>query len=307
MNDPGAMTVSVIMPAYNSASYIAEAIESVLVQRFPGVEVIVVDDGSVDETLAIAARYGMPVRCFQQRNQGAARARNFAVSQSQAEWLAFLDADDIWVPEKLTRQMAAMGNHVWSHTDNTLFGPDYHDTRLSSQLARKYDGWILEKLLVSNTIGTSSVIMKREVFNELGGFDCRLKALEDWELWLKVAARYPIAYVDQPLDHYRVHPASTTQDYRKTMHYHLALIERVFAPGGVGCTMPELKPAALASSYGVNSYIAEAGSDFTFAVRCALRALVHEPRNIARWRRLAAVLLASAKRANVLRLTVPKK
>src|ERR1051326_205992 len=100
--------VSVIIPTYNSAHYLADAVESVLSQTFQDIEVLIIDDGSTDETETVIQRYGSLVRCFRQRNSGVAVARNRGIEESRGEYVAFLDADDTWLPHKLERQLAAL-------------------------------------------------------------------------------------------------------------------------------------------------------------------------------------------------------
>ena len=101
-------TVSVVIPAYNSASYLAEAVESALGQTFKDLEILVVDDGSTDETQELMRRYGPPVRCLSQENTGVATARNRGIDESRGRYVAFLDADDVWQPDKLEKQLAAL-------------------------------------------------------------------------------------------------------------------------------------------------------------------------------------------------------
>jgi hypothetical protein len=138
-------------------------------------------------------------------------------------------------------------------------------------------------------------LVRRDVLQQYGGFDVSLETLEDWDLWLKIAHEFPLAYVDKPLVNYRVHQASTTRDFKKTMHYHKLIIDKTFDAGGIGSGWPQLKPKALASSYGINSYVAEEGGDIKYAMYFAIEALKNEPLVLGRWKRLLAVLLAMAR------------
>ena len=131
----------------------------------------------------------------------------------------------------------------------------------------------------------------REVFLEMGGFDPTLRALQDWDLWLRIASKYDLAYLADPLVYYRVHALSTSRSPRKTEPYHLELIKRTFAPDGVGASMPHLRKRALASSYGALTVIGEESRDYRFALRCAIRSTWHYPWEIYRWKSILRIAL----------------
>lgn len=212
--------VSVVMPAYNCAAYIAEALESVLGQTLPPHEVIVVDDGSTDNTRAALEPYATRIRYLHQANQGASAARNSALAVASGELIAFLDADDVWLPEKLQRQvqaMVAMPECGLVYTDgramgipgapvDTLISPrsrawiDQHGTT-TPQLAY---GDLSPVLWLENCIcSSSSVMVRRRCMEEVGGFDTTLRIAEDYDAWLQIGLRHPLAMVDRDLFRYR--------------------------------------------------------------------------------------------------------
>ena len=291
MSEPDNILVSVIMPAYNAELYIAESIESALKQTLKALEVIVVDDGSNDKTVEIAESFGKRVRVFRQKNGGAATARNYAVNQARGDWIAFLDSDDLWNSEKIETQISNCPNMVWSHTNYVFIGSGHDGTVKSSERAPQYGGNVLSNLVINNFIGTSTVIMRRETFLELGGFDESLRAIQDWDLWLRAASKYELGYIPQTHAKYRVHAASTSRSARKTLPNHLEVINNTFAKGGAGEAIPNLKSHALANSYGVCSLIAEESHDTWFALRCALWALLYQPGSLWRWRSVIRILL----------------
>jgi cellulose synthase/poly-beta-1,6-N-acetylglucosamine synthase-like glycosyltransferase len=174
----GPVTVSVVIPAYNAAATIAAAIESVLAQTRPPEEVIVVDDGSKDKTSAVVERFGPVVRLLRQANAGCGQARNSGAREARGMWLAFLDADDLWLPTKLERQL-----------------PETADPRIAVVVCRKYseEGQLLGRRLAFDDLWTrndaivSSSLVRRSAFEQAGGF-WKLRACEDYHLWLRLTA-----------------------------------------------------------------------------------------------------------------------
>ncbi len=270
-------TVSVVMPVYNGEGHIAKTIISVKEQTYPKVELIVVDDGSSDSTCEIVKGFdGFSVNLFRQQNQGSAAARNRGVHEASGDWIAFLDADDLWLPTKLEDQLASCGDREWSYTD-TIFLGGVNDGRRDSDFTKKYSGDILEELVKGNFISTSTVLVSRQAFLAVGGFDESLQSIQDWELWTRLAAHSPLGYVNKPLTQYRVHANSTSRSTRKTLPNHLRVIDRIFAKDGAGSQFQHLKNSAKARSCGICSYIAEEEGDPSFALRCAFQAWQYEP------------------------------
>lgn len=195
------MSVSVIIPTHNRARQVVTAVESVLAQSEPVAEVIVVDDGSGDATEAVLAAYGDKIRLLRQENRGVSSARNLGIGAAEGEWLALLDSDDYWLPEKLVRQLAFHADNpemLISQTDEqwVRHGRPVNKARRFQQKAQ---GWIFEPSLAMCHVSPSAVLIHRSVFDAVGFFDEGLPACEDYDLWLRVARRYPVGLVDAPL------------------------------------------------------------------------------------------------------------
>lgn len=206
--------VSVVIPAYNAERFIGESVDSALAQTHPDVEVVVVDDSSTDATPHLLAAYGDRIRVHRQSNGGAATARNTGARIATGEWLAFLDADDLWEPAKIERQLARV-SCAWSYTNRTNFGTRGDVPVLQSDCTAMHDGDVFARLLSEgNFITNSSVLIRRGLFLELGGFYAALRNAEDWDLWLRVAERHPVAYCSEPLVRYRFHSAGKSQNHR---------------------------------------------------------------------------------------------
>jgi glycosyltransferase involved in cell wall biosynthesis len=203
-------TVSVIIPTFNFGSYLREAVESVLRQTYPILELIIVDDGSTDDTESIAKSFASPVRYLKQENSGVSAARNFGVANASGDLIAFLDADDSWVPEKVEKQMARYASDPeigLVHCGMREFDAVTGETTATN--VEGEEGWVAaDHLLFERSVinASGSVIMvRRDVFNEVSGFDHRLKNGEDWEFCLRVASRYKVGFVAEPLVNYRRH------------------------------------------------------------------------------------------------------
>lgn len=206
--------VSVVVPAYNAERYLREAVESALAQTVAA-EVIVVDDGSTDGTAEVARSFGSRVRVLQQTNSRQAAARNAGARIAGGDYLAFLDADDVWEPDKLEKQLACL------EADPTL-GLVYCSVRemdergaLMGIRPARLRGRAYRELLLGEPwggINGSTSLLPRRVFEEMGGFDTELPPCEDTDLFWRVAARYPIDFAEAPLVRYRVHPTSAHHD-----------------------------------------------------------------------------------------------
>lgn len=204
-----APTVSVVIPTYNRARFLPGAIASIRQQSVPCAEIVVVDDGSTDDTAAVLASLGEGIRHIRQANAGPAAARNRGIREARGEFVAFLDTDDRWLPEKIARQLQVMASHpAVALVSADMAIEDEHGARMvDSNFAKRglraffeqLDGAPVpeapRRLLQLNFINTSTVLARREVLLELDCFDTRLRYGEDLELWLRIAARHPIACV----------------------------------------------------------------------------------------------------------------
>ena len=193
-------SVSVIIPSFNRASVLPRALDSVLAQTHEAVEIIVVDDGSSDGTNALVERDYPDVKLVTQGNQGVSSARNAGALVSTGEWLAFLDSDDEWLPEKLSHQLACARDnpHIsLIHSDEIWIRRGARVNQMRKH--RKSGGQIFEYCLPRCVISPSAVMMSKALFDRLGGFDEDLPACEDYDLWLRACHQYEVAYIEHPL------------------------------------------------------------------------------------------------------------
>jgi len=194
------MLVSVIIPTYNRAFIIEEAVGCVLAQTHPEIELIIIDDGSTDDTLEKLSPYKSQLTYHYQPYRGPAAARNQGIIRSSAALLAFLDSDDLWHPQKITRQLEFMNAHpqllisqseeLWLRRSKTIQPQPRH---------RKSGGNLFYRSLKLCLISPSAVIMRRELIHQVGLFDESLPACEDYDFWLRVLSRFPVGYLADQL------------------------------------------------------------------------------------------------------------
>jgi len=230
MNHEVAPSVSVVIPTFNCAESVGEAIQSVLNQSVQASEIIVVDDGSTDDTRSVIGKFGDAVRYLYQSNQGVSAARNAGIRGSNGKFIGFLDADDRWKADKLEHQSALIAERsdidvVFSRHENvgrksSDFG-QFESANLASKLSavslgdarfRIEDANLFHKILRDYLILTSTVLIKRFCFERLGMFDPSLRIAEDTQLWLRLSKNCVFGFVDLPLTEHRVRSESLTGD-----------------------------------------------------------------------------------------------
>ncbi len=206
--------VSVIIPAYNAARFIGEALDSVRAQSVREVEVLVVDDGSTDGTEDCVRRRCPEARLFTQANQGAAVARNTGLDHASGEWIAFLDSDDVWFPAKLERQLAHAERHPEAavvHTSFLYLMPD-GSTRPRKRRGDILAGRVFRTLWESYVVQMSTVLLRASCLEGGVRFNPRFPPSEDLDFFLRLSLRHPFAYLDEPLGYYRDRPDSISAD-----------------------------------------------------------------------------------------------
>ena len=222
--------VSVIIPSYNSARYLEKAINSVLSQTYPHIEIIVIDDGSVDNTYEVLCPYQGRIIYRHKENGGPASARNYGLTKAKGEYIAFLDADDYWLPEKLKIQIDFMRSnpdidlvHANSWIDDgksELYPIFVHDKPPS--------GEVFKHLFLSNHICNLTVVVRHECMNRYR-FDERdeLIGCEDYELWLRISLNHKIAYIDETVAVYRIHNTNISSEI-KNIKGQLFILENIY-------------------------------------------------------------------------------
>lgn len=205
--------VSVVVPTYNRARFLGSTLDSISAQTLYDFEVIVMDDGSTDDTRQMLGRRPEVIRYLRQEHQGAAAARNHAIAEANTPLVAFLDSDDIWLPEFLAEVTQAVLDHpeaAMAYSDFKTI--DAHGTVLRGHRKRQHGGSVTAPLFASIFIHTSCVVARREALLEAGGFNEGLEAAEDYDLWLRMSLHRPFVSVPKILCYRRSHDGSLSRN-----------------------------------------------------------------------------------------------
>lgn len=223
--------VSVVIPTFNRAAWVGDAIDSVLAQDYTPLELIIVDDGSTDTTPHVVQSYASALTYIQRPHRGVSAARNHGVAASRGELVAFLDSDDLWLPAKITTQVALFVQCPQlqaCYTDEIWIR---RGVRVNPrQIHRKHSGWIFHQSLPRCTISPSSMMLRRGQWNRLGGFDERLPACEDYDLWLRLTLTTPVQLIPTRLIVKRGgHPDQLSHTVPILDIYRIAALENILA------------------------------------------------------------------------------
>jgi glycosyltransferase involved in cell wall biosynthesis len=260
-------------------------VESALRQTRRAEEVVVVDDGSTDETAEVLAPYGDRVRLVRQPNRGVASARNTGVAETSGELLAFLDADDEWLPRKLERQVERIEQERDCGLVHCGVEEIDDDGRRLGVRADGIEGRVAGRLLrfdgASILGGGSAALIPRSVFDQVGGFDPELSTSADWDLYYRIAIGHTVAFVDDVLVRYRVHPGAMHTNIDVMEHDMLHAFGKAF--GGQAAAPPAIASIAYANlHYALAGSYFHAGRPWKFAEH-TLRSLVRSPRVLPRF------------------------
>lgn len=214
--------VSVVIPAYNYAKFLPAAVESVLAQTYSPIELIVVDDGSTDETPAILTGYGDRIQNIRKVNAGLSAARNTGIKAARGQFVGFLDADDLWLPDKIAMQMELYARHPEAGCIGCgvqVVDADLKEGRRTSHadLVGTSEKRLQDILLRREWVGGSGsgALIRRSILDEVGLFDENLTAAEDWDMWLRIVAQYSVYNVREPLVRIRRHFTGTFRNAEK--------------------------------------------------------------------------------------------
>lgn len=229
------VVISVITPTYNRARFLPNAVASVLAQTHADLELIIVDDGSEDNTRNVLKPFlaDKRVRYFHQENQGQSHARNLALKQATGDFIAFLDSDDVWAPDKLEKQLAVFRANPEVdivHGDEAIINEQ--GSVISLQNMRRYSGRITRYLLADNSVSITTALVRRRCFDEMGGFDTSVGVADDYELWLRFSARYCYQYEPGIVASYRVMADQISSDKRRRYAANERIIQQFLARYG---------------------------------------------------------------------------
>jgi glycosyltransferase involved in cell wall biosynthesis len=305
--------VSIVMPVHNAERHLEQALLSALNQTYRPIEIITVNDGSTDRSAEILSRYDSRIVRLQQPNSGAAAARNAALAAAKGQYIAFLDADDLWAPNKLEVQVA----YLEARADVALVASRWRVLSRETEAAAfdtpaRLDGldadnpgrikhpWIYNELLMDCVVHTTTVVMRRSLMEKIGTFDTALRRGQDYDYWLRASRATPIPRLEAQLSAYRLH--ETNSSWRpQPINYAAVVIERALAKWGR--TGPDGRVTAIAP---MRRRLADHWFDFGYqhavrgslstALRSALRSLAFWPLQVRAVRLVGLCLVTAARR-----------
>ena len=290
-------TVSVILPAYNSARFIQTTLDSIFAQDFHEYEIIVIDDGSTDATAEICRRQGARVLLIQQTNQGISEARNSGLRAAAGRYIAFIDHDDYWHPKKLSSQVGVLekmdaGTGVcygefldWDGIDT----PSFPSSEISQdKLVLELSGWIYHQLLLTNWVLFTTALFRREVFDSIGLFDRELPPGDDWDIALRASRKFRFVKLVNVVALYRRHDGQTSlkcfsRDFQSELRESMILRYGLAGPDGQLPNTRELDMRRLRSHLSFCAAHSRMGSS-RIAGKALANAFVLSPLSLDTWR-----------------------
>lgn len=271
--------ISVVIPTYNAAHLVVDAIDSVLAQTAPADEIIVIDDGSADNTSAALARYGDRLRYIVQKNAGASSARNHGVQLAQGDYVAFLDADDVWHPRRLEFQLKAIAKHP----DLGLLGckvfewpadrmPKVNEAEAETVVFVPWD-----QLVLKTCIATTSSIVRKSIVDQLGGFDTSLKSTEDRDLWVRIAELAPVAYLPAELVGMRKIEGSLSRQKATQIRDNMLKMLSKVDDRGVWKNRPLLRRKSIAYAYLSTAYLDHLAGNHLESLKNMIKSVIIYP------------------------------
>ncbi len=285
--------VSVVTASYNMGGYIAETLDSLLGQDYPHVESIVIDDGSTDDTAQVLERYaGDPrVRVVRQANAGQTVAKNHGIREARGEFIAFCDADDVWEPHKLSRQIPRFreGDDI-AVVYSLISCMDGGGRPTPCFKMEHFEGRVTAPLLIDNFIPFPSVVVRASVLREMGGFDESLSMSIDYDLWLRISVKYRFALVPEKLARYRLWAGQMSHKTGERLDNFMRLLDRFLRENPGAATRREID-RAYAHVHVTRGYWharegrrAEAWKDYREALR-------RDPLALRMWKRIISLCL----------------
>ncbi len=267
-------SASIVIPTFNSATYLPDAIDSVLGQSYGKCEVIVVDDGSTDETAEVAALFGDAIRYVYQENRGLSAARNHGLILATGEYIALLDADDLLEPDYLERMLGSFETHPDAGAIYCGFQMVDEKNQVLFQRGRTdiVPDFFYEQLLFGNFIVAPGMLVNRTAYERAGLFDEALSACEDWDMWLRIAGRETIFPMDASLVRYRIRGGSMSSNPQRMLANRLAVLAKQR-----DLVSAKRYARALAYAYRIATFEWLQAGDETQALSCFCEAAEHYP------------------------------
>lgn len=225
--------VSIIIPTYNRHALLQRAVDSIYAQSYSNYEIIIIDDGSTDDTASMIERFFPKVRYYFHQNCGVSASRNKGLDHAKGDFIAFLDSDDEWLPEKLSSQIhefLLQPSYKICHTEEQWIRDGIKVNQMKKH--KKYSGWIFPHCLPLCAMSPSSILVHRSVFEDVGNFNTSLPACEDYDLWLRITAKYPVLFIEEPqLLKYGGHEDQLSKKYWGMDRFRIQALQNIIEGG----------------------------------------------------------------------------
>lgn len=285
--------VSIITPTFNREKYLALAIESVLNQLHDNFELLIIDDGSTDNTRKLVGRYQSDKRIhyFYQNNQGQSVARNTGLREANGKYICFLDSDDLFAPDKLSKQVSFLEHNPSipiTYSDEELIDEEGHV--FSTHNMKRHSGILYEKLLIDNFVSITTIMVRRECFDEMGMFDETIKVADDYELWLRFSTKYEFHYEPQYFAQYRVMREQISSDKTSRFNSNKRIIESFFLkfPDLIDKNKKQQIRCHFYTRWGLHE---AADNNFRNAIRKYIKALGHSFFYLHTWKSIVKLII----------------
>ena len=285
--------VSVVIPAYNKADLTIKTVESVLRQTYGNVEIIVVDDGSTDDTKVKLQLFGDRINYIYKQNGGACSARNVGIKQATGEYIALIDCDDIIYPEKIAKSVECLeerDDYGFVYTGAYFIDRDDNVISEYGISNRPASGWIASKLILNNCICNSTVVVRKECFKEVGFFDEKIFIPGDWDMWLRLSEKYKAAYIDDKLTGYRLTDSYIASNMETAIKEIIYVLNKAFVRNNdISSGFRKNCLSNVYFSYGLDYAVME---DFKKSRKALFRSVLNKPHSLRGHLFLGGMLLA---------------
>lgn len=294
--------VTAIVVVFNGEKYLRQCIDSILNQDYQPLEILVIDDGSTDSTMQIIKSYGKKIRSYHQVNSGIAEARNKGIELANGDYIAFLDADDIWIPGKISTQITVFRKYPhydvvygnFKRISASVVNNDLETQPMKPEIDKNWSGCLYPRMLMDSWVHIITAMAPKKIFIDVGGFDPDKKIGEDYDFWIRVSKKYKMTKIPYPLALYRDNPSSITARFTER-NYGAEIVKKYISkyglsdPNGGEISKKQIRKR-LHQLWFMHGYIARNNGRYPAAARSFIKALKYDLVNLSTYRNILYAL-----------------